>query len=407
MKILLIIIDGLGDKPIKEFDNQTPLESAKTPNLDCLAANGVLGSIEPYIRKTVPTSEESHFSLFGYNPETYHIKRGIFAAQGVGIKLKKGDVALRGNFATVGDNLKMVDRRAGRIDKTQVLVKSLNGMVIDNVKFLLKNTGGYRVGVVLRGENLSSNISDADPFYLNLKTKIERVVALDKDPKSIFTAKVLNKFLEKSHKILKNHPLNKRREEKGLLSANYVLVRGASSLHKIPSFKNKYKLKAACVAGKFLYQQIGKFLGMDLIEVKGADGTINTNLTGKIKAVKESLKKYDFVFLHIKACDSLAEDGNYFAKKKFIEKIDKNIKSLLVLKNTSIVVTADHSTCSKLKRHCKELVPVLMCKLPVKFKKSEIKFSEKNCKKGGLGRFEQINLMPRILKLKKKYEQGV
>ncbi len=407
MKIALIIIDGLGDKPIKEFDDQTPLESAKTPNLDYLASNGALGLIEPYIRKTIPTSEESHFSLFGYNPETYHIKRGIFTAQGLGINLEKGDVALRGHFATVGDNLQMIDRRAGRIDKTQVLVKSLNGMVIDNVKFLLKNIGGYRVGVVLRGKNLSANISDADPFYLNLKTKVEKVVALDKNPKSIFTAKVLNEFLEKSHDILKNHSLNKRREEKGLLPANYVLVRGASSLHKIPSFKNKYNLNAACIAGKFLYQQIGKLLGMDLIKVKGADGTINTNLRGKIKAVKECLKKYDFVFLHIKACDSLAEDGDCFAKKKFIEKIDKNIKSLLDLKDTAIIITCDHSTCCQLKRHCKELIPVLICELPVKLKNPEIKFSEKNCLKGDLGRFEQISLMSRILKLKKKHKEGV
>jgi 2,3-bisphosphoglycerate-independent phosphoglycerate mutase len=398
MKILLMIIDGLGDKPIQEFDNKTPLDSAKTPNLDYLASNGVLGLIEPYIRKTIPTSEESHFSLFGYNPEAYHIKRGIFTAQGVGIKLEKGDIALRGNFATVDDNLKMIDRRAGRIEETQVLVKSLNGIVIDNVKFLLKNTGGYRVGVVLRGKNLSANISDADPFYANLKIKVEKVIALDKNPKSIFTAKVLNEFLEKSHKILKDHPLNKRREEKGLLPANYVLVRGASSLHKIPSFKNKYNLNAACVAGKFLYQQIGKFLGMDLIKVKEADGTINTNLKGKIKAVEKGFKKYDFVFLHIKACDSLAEDGDCFAKKKFIEKIDRSIKPLLSFKDTAIIITCDHSTCCQMRRHCKELIPVLIYKPLKEFKKSKIKFSEKECKKGTLGRFEQINLMSKILK---------
>lgn len=398
MKILLMVIDGLGDKPIKEFDNKTPLESAKTPNLDYLASNGVLGLIEPYIRKTIPTSEESHFSLFGYNPGTYHIKRGIFTAQGVGMKLEKGDIALRGNFATVGDNLKMIDRRAGRIEETQALVKSLNGIVIDNVKFLLKNTGGYRMGVVLRGKNLSANISDADPFYSNLKTKVEKVIALDKNPKSIFTAKVLNEFLEKSHKILKNHVLNKRRKEKGLLPANYVLVRGASSLYNIPSFKNKYNFNAACIAGKFLYQQIGKFLGMDLIRVKGTDGTINTNLKGKIKAVEKCFKKYDFVFLHIKACDSLAEDGDCFAKKKFIEKIDQSIEPLLSLEDTAIIITCDHSTCCQFQRHCKELIPILICKPLKEFKKSKIKFSEKECKKGTLGRFKQINLMSKILK---------
>ncbi len=398
-KIVLIIIDGLGDRPIRALNNKTPLDAAKTPNLDWLAENGVCGLAKLRFRGATPTSEEGHFSLFGYNPETYKIRRGIITTTGTGMKAKKGDVALRGNFATVDRNLNMADRRAGRVKDPASLIKALNGIVIDNVRFLLKSATEHRVGIIMRGKNLSPNISDGDPFYGKLGKKAKKIRPLDKSPEAAFTAKTLNKFLEKACLVLKNHPLNKKREELGLPSANYILTRGASYLPKLPSFKKKYKLRACCIAGKFLYKQIGKILGMDLIKVKGANGLFSTNLRGKIQAVKKALRKYDFVFLHIKAADSLAEDGNFKKKKVFIEKIDKNLKPLLKLKNTLIVVTADHSTCCGLKRHCSEPVPVLIFGSKQNLVKE---FSEKACKKGKLGTIKQIDLMKNVLALARK-----
>ncbi|MFC1663916.1 2,3-bisphosphoglycerate-independent phosphoglycerate mutase [Patescibacteria group bacterium] len=395
-KIILIIIDGLGDRPIPKLGNKTPLEVAKTPNLDMLCKDGVCGLVEPFFNTVLPTSEECHFSLFGYNPKTYQVKRGFFTATGAGMKMKSGDVALRGNFGTVDKNLNMVDRRAGRIKETQLLIESLNGMNIDNVKILIKSAGDYRIGIILRGKNLSSRISDVDPFYSKIDKKVRKAVPLDKSFKAARTARVLNKFLKEAQQILENHPLNKKRKKKGLALANYILTRGASSLVELPGFKKKYGLKSCCIAGKLLYKQIGNALGMDLIEVKGADGSSKTNLKGKIQAVKKSLKKYDFIFLHIKAADSLAEDGNFKGKRDFIEKIDKNIKPLIGFKNTLIVVTGDHSTCSNLKRHCKELIPILIYG---KDKDKVKEFSERACKKGGFGKIKQINLMPKILKL--------
>lgn len=398
-KIILIIIDGLGDKPIPALGNKTPLEAAKTPRLDWLAENGVCGLAKLKFRGATPTSEEGHFSLFGYNPETYKIRRGIITATGAGMKAKKGDVALRGNFATVDEKFNMVDRRAGRIKDPAPLIKALNGMVIDNVRFLLKSAMEHRVGIIIRGKNLSPNISDGDPFYGKLGKRARKIKPLDKSSKAASTAKTLNKFLDKARLILKNHPLNKKREKLGLPPANYILTRGASSLPKLPSFKKKYKLRACCIAGKFLYKQIGKILGMNLIKVKGANGLTSTNLKGKIQAVKKALRKYNFVFLHIKATDSLAEDGNFKGKKAFIEKIDKSLRPILNLKNTLIVVTADHSTCCLVKRHCSEPVPVL-----VSGKKQDLvrEFSERACKKGKLGRIKQINLMKTILTIAKE-----
>jgi len=388
--ILLIIIDGLGDEPIPALGNKTPLEAAKTPNLDFLAKNGILGQVLPYFEKgKLPTSENTHLALFGYGPKIANPGRGVLEVSGAGQEILPGDVCLRGNFATVDEKMKILDRRAGRIENTEPLIEAISNIKIEGVKFLIKKAFSHRIGIVMRGENLSSEISDGDPKITGVRPL--QIKPKNKTKKTKFTAKVLNEFLEKAHQILKTHSLNQKRK----LPANYILVRGAGKLKKILDFSKKYKLRTGCIAGGTLYKGIGKYLGMDLIEVKGANGLPNTNLKEKISAAKNALKKHDFIFLHIKATDNLAEDGNFFGKKEFIEKIDKNLKPILRLKDVLIVVTGDHSTCSLLKRHCKIPIPLLIFGAESdKIKK----FSEKDCKKGKLGKIKQINLMTKILK---------
>jgi len=382
MKILLIIIDGLSDRPIPQLGNKTPLEVAKTPKLDFLAKRGICGLIEPYLMNERPKSDICHLALFGYDPKIYYLGRGPYEAAGIGIKLREGDVALRVNFATVDENLKVIDRRAGRIEKTQPLIKALSRVKIKGANLLLKKSYGHRAVLVLRGKNISPTIPDNDPQKVG-----ERVRK---------TAKILDEFLDKAHQILENHPLNKKRIKNGLLPANYLLVRGAGQFRETPSFNKRYGFSSCCIAGGGLYKGIAKILGMDLIKVEGATGFANTNLKGKILSAKDALKKYDFIFLHIKAADSLAEDGNFRGKRDFIEKIDKNLKPLLSLKNVLIIVTADHSTCSLLKRHCREPIPILIYGNGQDLVKE---FSEKACKKGRLGKIKQLDLTPRILKL--------
>jgi len=381
-KILFIVIDGLGDRPIAKLGNKTPLEAAKTPNLDKLAERGVCGLIQPWQRGEKPESDTCHLALFGYDPNKFYLGRGPYEAAGLGMKLKPGDVALRGNFATVDKNLVVLDRRAKRISQTQHLVRAISGKTIRGIKFLVRKSFGHRLVLVLRGKNLSPAISDSDPKKTG--EKIKKIKPLDNSSKSLFTAEILNKFLLQAHQILKKYHS----------PANCILTRGAGEMRKTPSFKERYGLKAACIAGGGLYKGIGKILGMDLIKVRGATGFPDTNLKGKFLAAKRNLKKYDFIFLHIKATDNLAEDGNFREKKEFIEKIDKNLKPLLELKNTLIVVTADHSTCCTLKRHCSEPVPLLIYgKGPDKVKE----FSERACKKGKLGTIKQLKLMLKIL----------
>jgi 2,3-bisphosphoglycerate-independent phosphoglycerate mutase len=395
-KILLIIIDGLGDEPIPRLKNKTPLEAANTPNLNFLVKNGICGLVKPFLfpKEKKPSSEGTHIALFGF--KDYFLGRGPYEAIGVGIKMKKGDIAFRGNFATVNENLKVIDRRAGRVEKTQPLIKALKKIKIKGFKFLIKKSYGHRFVLVLRGKNLSPKISSNDPQKVGVKVK--EILPLDKSRKSKITAQILNQFLEMAYQILKEHPFNKERVKKGLLPANYLLIRGAGKLKKTPTFKEKYNLKAAYIAGGALYKGIAKILGMKGIFVKGATGFANTNLKGKILAAKKGLKKYDFIFLHIKATDTFAEDGNFIGKMKFIEKIDQNLKPILNLKNTLIVVTGDHSTSSLLKKHCKREIPILIYG---DGKDGVEKFSEKECQKGKLGKIRQIDLIEKILEYAK------
>ncbi len=392
-KILLIVIDGLGDEPIPYFGYKTPLEAAKTPNLDFLAKNGICGLVVPFKlpKEKVPTSEGTHVALLGF--ADHFMGRGVYEVAGIGMDLRKGDIAFRVNFATVDKKLKIIHRRAGRISETESLVRAIQGIKIKGINFLVKKSYGHRIGLIMRGKNLSSKISNGDPKKIGVKAK--KVLPLDKSKKSIFTAFVLNEFLNKTHYILENHPFNKKRIKKGLLPANYLLTRGAAELKETPTFKKRFGLKSCCIAGGALYKGVASILRMDLIKIKTATGFINTDLKKKISVAKKSLNKYNFVFLHIKAADTLGEDGNFKGKKAFIEKIDKNFHPLLSFNNTTLVITGDHSTCSLMKKHCNRLIPILIYN---RKKKDGIqKFSEKNCRKGSFGIIKQTDLMEKLL----------
>lgn len=394
-KILLIVLDGLADDKIPELNYQTPLEAAKTPNFDFLAKEGICGTTVCWTKKgEVPTSEDTHFAIFGYNPEKFNPGRGVLEALGASIKIEKNDIFFRGNFATVDDNLIIIDRRAQRIEKTEKLIEALNKIKVEGAKIFLKKTFGHRFVLRLRGKGLSEKVSSNDPKKVG--AKVLEILPLSKKAKK--TAKILKEFLKKAKEVLQKHPENKKRKEKGKLMANYLLLRGASKMRKIESFQKKYGLKAAFVAGGTLYKGIAKYLGQKEIKVEGTTGMANTNLRGKILAAKKALKRFDFVFLHIKAADTFSEDGDFLGKMKFLEKVDKNLKPLLDLKDVLIVITGDHPTSSLLKSHKFGKNPVLIFGA----KKDNVeKFSEKDCEKGGLGNFPQIELMKKIIFLAK------
>ncbi len=395
-KVFLVICDGIGDRPIPELARKTPLEVAKTPNLDKLAQGGISGAMHTLERGVKPGSDTAHLSLFGYDPNVYYTGRGPFEVAGIDMEVKPGDVCMRMNMATVDGGLKVLDRRAGRIDNTSEFADLFNGVEIDGVKFLLKKSTAYRLGLVMRGKGLSSAITGSDPKAVGIKIKESK--PKDDSAEAKFTAEVLNKFLEMAHQKLKNLKSNKKRVKEGKLAANYFLVRGAGVHPDMPSFEEKYGLKAACIAGAGLYKGIGKMLGMKVVKVKGATGKPDSDLKAKVKKALELQKTHDFMFLHFKGADSLGEDGDYKGKIKFIEKIDAAMKPFLSLKNSLVVVTADHSTPCGLKDHSGDDVPVTMKSDQVRDDEVE-HFNERECAKGRLGQLRGAHLMPIIVDL--------
>lgn len=395
-KVIFIVCDGLSDRPIPELGRKTPLEAADTPNLDRLAKEGISGVMNTVEIGIRPGSDVAHLSLFGYDPNVYYTGRGPYEVAGVGMHLKEGDVAFRANIGTVDENMIVMDRRAGRIDSTEKHAKLFNGLKIDGVEFLLKAGTGHRIGFLIRGLGLSGKVSDGDPHKVGMRAKEIKPQDLSKE--AVFTANVLNKFLNLTYQRLKKLPSNQERKKNGLPQANYILIRGAGQLPSLPSFKDKYGLNAACIAGAGLYRGIAKILGMKVLNVAGATGKPNTNVVNKIKRVIEEYKNFDFFFVHIKGADPLAEDGNWQGKKEFIEKIDKAIPPLFDLKNALIVVTADHTTACSLKAHTADDVPVVIHGSEVRDDDVET-FGERSCAKGRLGHIKGLNLMPIIIDL--------
>ncbi|MFQ5405901.1 MAG: 2,3-bisphosphoglycerate-independent phosphoglycerate mutase [Candidatus Micrarchaeia archaeon] len=397
-KILLVVFDGLGDRPLKEFGKKTPLEAAKTPNLNGLAAMGTCGQFNSIGVGVRPGSDTAHLSLFGYDLTADYRGRGPIEALGVGFDLRDGDVAFRANFGTVDENGKIVDRRAGRIKDVSSLAKSISGKKIGGVTVFVVPSVSHRAVLVLRGAGLSAAVCDGDP-HKDGRYPI-KITPTSQKPSAKKTSKALNDFLSFASKTLKNHALNKKRADAGRPQANYLLVRGAGVYKKLLGFEKKYGLKAACVAGGGLYKGVSRLVGMRVLNVKGATGTPDTNVEAKVSAALTALDKHDFVFLHLKGADAAAEDGNGEAKKEFIEKADAALWPLLKLKNTIVCVTADHSTPCALKMHSGDPSPILFYGQGIRTDGSPVKkFGERQCAKGDVGRVFGKDLISELLNL--------
>ncbi len=396
-KVLLLILDGLGDRPIKELGGLTPLEAATTPNLDNLAVRGICGLQNALGVGQRPGSDTSHLAILGYDPERYYTGRGTIEVAGLGMDLTPGDVALRGNLGSVDDNLTVVDRRAGRISDTSPFVKDLDGLAFQGVTMQVKPGTGHRAGIVLRGPGLSSKVSDNDPHEVGVP--VHEVHPLDDTPEAAFTAQVINHLFHQAHLILRDHPQNRERLAAGQLPANYLLGRGAGFYKKVEKFSERYGLKACTIAGGGLYRGIGAFTGMDVLKVPGATGLANTDIAAKFQAARQALARdYDFAFVHVKATDAFAEDGDFGGKKAFIERIDQAARVLLDLPGILLVLTGDHSTPCALKRHSADPVPIMMVGEGVRTDQVA-QFGERAAAQGGLGRLTGLMIMPEIINL--------
>ena len=390
-KAILVVCDGLGDRQIK---GRTPLQRARRPNMNMLAAKGITGLMHTIGQGITPGSDTAHLALFGYDPYTCYQGRGVYEALGAGLELEEGDVAFRCNFATVDDRMVVIDRRAGRITGVgPELAKELNGQKVDSTGVVFKATTEHRGVLVLRGEGLSRNVSDVDPHEAGvavLKSK-----PLDGTMESKRTSFILNRFTELSNEILRENPINIEREKKGKPPANIVLARGAGAYSRLDTLQDKFGIKSACIAGGALYKGVARAVGMEVIDVKGATGTADTDLMAKASAAKSAISDYDVVFIHVKATDNFSHDGDVNGKVKMIEKIDKMI-GYLMKTNAYIILTGDHSTPCALKNHSADPLPIAIYGEGVRVD-SVRRYDEISCMSGGLGHIIGLDVMPLIL----------
>lgn len=364
---LLIIMDGLGDRPNPELNGMTPLESAETPNLDYLASNGMCGNVYPIAPGIRVGTDVGHLHIFGYDSSKVYSGRGPLEAYSAGIKLMPGDVAFRGNFATIDDDYTVIDRRAGRIRKgTKELANAINGLILsDGTQVFVKELTEHRVAIVLRGNELSDKISCTDPGTAEEGSKLIVPSPLDETISAEKTAKNLWEFTIRAYEILKDHPVNRQRHAEGLNIANVVITRGAGQEKYIQPIKELYNIKAACVAGDITVGGIAELVGMDYFSNDSFTGSFDTNLSGKVDLAVKLLneKNYDWVVMHVKATDLAGHDNLPIAKKDMIEKVDRAIGMVLQkidLNKCYITVTADHSTPCEARDHTGDGVPTII-----------------------------------------------
>ncbi|MCK5576910.1 MAG: 2,3-bisphosphoglycerate-independent phosphoglycerate mutase [Dehalococcoidales bacterium] len=371
-KIVLIAIDGLGGLPLTET-GKTELETANTPNLDALAARSVCGLSDLVGAGITPGSAPGHLALFGYDPVSCLIGRGVLEALGIDFALGPDDIAARGNLCTVDENGLVSDRRAGRIttDKNQVLCRLLDGQEIDGVRIIVRPVKEHRLVVIFRGSGLSAGVSDSDPQQTGVVPK--EVIAVK--PEASRTASIANRFVARAKAVLADH-----------YPANMVLLRGFSRRPELPTMTDIYKLKSAAIASYPMYRGLARVAGMKVLDT-------GTTPEEEMETLKQNFKNHDFFFVHIKDTDSAGEDGDFYRKVDVLEQVDRALDKVISLEPDVIVVTGDHSTPALLKGHSWHPVPVLLyshwCRPD-----GVSRFSESACISGGLGRMAATEIMP-------------
>ncbi|WP_420889944.1 2,3-bisphosphoglycerate-independent phosphoglycerate mutase [Deinococcus psychrotolerans] len=381
-KILMVVLDGIGGLPM-DLDGDTELAAAKTPNMDALARESQLGQVELVAAGITPGSGPGHLSLFGYDPLKFVVGRGALSAVGIGVKLSAGDVAVRGNFATLEGDRIIKDRRAGRPsdEKNAEIVTKLRGVIqnIDGIPVEIYTESEHRFVVVFRaqGTPLGANLSDVDPQ----DTGVQPMSAVAHDDASQTTAALVNSFVTQAEAALKDET-----------QVNGVLFRGYSDVPHFPSFDDIYKLRAACIASYPMYKGLASLVGMDVLEVKGEEDA----LSGKVEALKAAWGEYDFFYFHIKKTDSTGEDGDFKAKVKKIELFDALLPDLLALEPDVICIVGDHSTPSKLATHSWHPVPLL---IRSKYGRKDLaqRYTEDESLRGSLALRKGTDIMPLLM----------
>ncbi len=416
--MIYVLLDGVGDLPHPDLKGATPLDFAQTPNLDRLTKNGAMGEVISVGKGIAPESDIAVFNMLGYKfQHSEYAGRGVMEAIGTGIDFKDGDLALRGNFATLDDDGIIVDRRAGRkIEREDALAVSKE--IEDAVTFsepgasvVVAPTIGHRVVIRIRcdGKPLSSEITNTDPAYSRIDgmgiakavgdyLKIERCLPLKDIPNASLTATLVNEFTEQSLRIMKKSKTNQRRKEQGKKLLNSILLRDAGNHYpKVVPINDLYSMRFSCIVDMPVEIGISEVLKMRTF---GAGGL--TDYEEKATVAAKAMSTENAIYVHLKGPDEFGHDGDALGKMKNIEEIDRRFFGTLLdhidTSKVAVVVSADHSTPCINKGHSDDPVPVLVSGDSVK-KDNSVRFTEKNAKIGSIGLLEGAQVLKTALQM--------
>ena len=358
-KFIILVGDGMGDYPLEQLGGRTPLEAARTPNLDRLAGIGTLGIVHTIPEGMHPGSDVANMSLLGYDPAVYHTGRGPLEAASIGVRLEPDEVAFRCNLVflvedTAGKVL-MGDYSAGHISTGEAheIVDSLQSAVSGTPLKLFPGVS-FRQLLVWKGGR--EEIRTTPPHDI-LGQPIAQYDVLSTEP-------VLQVFTDKAARVLRDHPVNRLRKEAGKSPANAVWLWGQGKAPSMPGLE-RFGLSGAMISAVDLLKGIGVYAGLDPVNVEGATGYIDTNYEGKVMAALSALERGNFVFLHLEAPDEASHTGSLEKKIKAIESFDKHIVGPVVdgaakFRKVRILVATDHFTPVSTRTHSIDPVPFLL-----------------------------------------------
>jgi 2,3-bisphosphoglycerate-independent phosphoglycerate mutase len=420
IRLVYVLLDGIGDLPHPSLNDLTPLEAAYTPNLDMLARNGSMGSVISVGKGIAPQSDIAVFNMLGYSfKDGGYVGRGVIESIGCNIDFREGDLALRGNFATVDENLKVIDRRAGRVISIEE-AKSVCKTLSDNIRFsdkggsvILEPTIAHRVVIRFRHAKvkLSDKISNTDPAYdkvggigiakaVNNTQDIyiqESKAQEDTEPAKV-AAKMLNEFTTQVVQLLKDHPVNRTRIAAGKKPMNCILARDSGNRYpNVEPINKKYNMTIGGIVDMPVEIGISKVLGIKMFEAGDS-----VDYEKKAKVAADSLKSVNAIYVHIKGPDEFGHDGDARGKRKNIEDIDRRFFGTLMQElnktDAAIVVSGDHSTPCVKKGHSDDPVPLLVSGSRVK-QDGSARFTENYAKRGRLGLLMGTDVLPTAIKM--------
>jgi len=418
--ILYVILDGLGDRPVPALGGRTPLGAAHIPELTALARRGRTGLVQTVGPGIAPESDVAVTAILGYDPFAYHAGRGVFEAVGAGMAFQDGDLALRGNYATVGEGLRILDRRAGR-DLTGEEAGALADAVTKDLRFdaapadlEVRASIGHRCGVVIRRRSgrLSAKISNTDPAYGRVEglgvareqagDTPEECTPLEPTEEARTAAALVNEFTRRAHALLDHHPVNERRRARGRPPANMILLRDAGDhLPAMPPIAERFGVQFGCFVEMPVERGIAQLTGMRVIPVPPSGADKAGVYAAWARTALEEITRSGGLYIHLKGPDEPGHDGECEAKRAVIEIIDRAFFATLLpgidLEEVVLAVTADHATPCTLHRHSDDPVPLVLAGAGVPPNGSR-EWSEAACAHGSLGIQRGIDLMPLLVR---------